>query len=432
MIRKILAPILFTVIISVTTGCSVAPGTSSGNSGGGSSNGGTAVATEVWKITSSYPAGTTGSLTLSKSSDGSISVSGSWTNVSSTYGTTTCPFAGGYATVNGNNFYFTGSGTAYNGSSQSAFTATLTNSIATNGYMYANFSVIFKASGWTSMSGTIYATRISGSNITTNLSGGGSITGNTYTNSGIIYTNIGSTWSVLTNNGPSGNITILSSINGLPVVGIGNYAFYQCNNLAGVVIPSSINTIGVDAFANCYLLTNVSIPASVTNIGSYAFDWCTNLTIINVDSGNAIYSSLGGILFNKNQTSLIQCPAGLNNSYSIPGTVTIIGNDAFAGSSLSGITIPSSVTSIGTGAFWSCTLLTTLTIPSGVTSIGSSAFGYSGLTAIVVNPATPPSLGVSAFVSCSGLTAIKVLSGSVTAYQTASGWSAYSSKIVSQ
>ena len=108
-----------------------------------------------------------------------------------------------------------------------------------------------------------------------------------------------------------------------------------------------------------------------------------------------------------------------------------LGNYAFNGRySLTGITIPDSVTSIGNNAFTLCYSLTGITIPNSITSIGNSAFSYcSKLTSIIVQPETPPTLGSSAFDEIAVNVVIYVPSGSVDAYKTATNWSTYADKI---
>ena len=99
-------------------------------------------------------------------------------------------------------------------------------------------------------------------------------------------------------------------------------------------------------------------------------------------------------------------------SLTIPSSVTSIGGGAFEGcSGLTCLTIPSGVTSIGDYAFRGCSGLTSLTIPSSVTSIGSEAFyGCSGLTSLTI-PSSVTSIGKWAFKGCSGLTSLTILSG---------------------
>ncbi len=142
------------------------------------------------------------------------------------------------------------------------------------------------------------------------------------------------------------------------------------------MIPNSITNIGSSAFSSCTGLTNVTIGAGVTTIGSQALSYCTSLTAIMVDPLNSAYSSADGLLFNKNQTTLIQCPGGKTGSYIIPNGVTTIADYAFQYcDGLASVTIPS-VTSIGSYAFYNCTDLTHVTVGSGVTAIADYAFSY--------------------------------------------------------
>ena len=175
-------------------------------------------------------------------------------------------------------------------------------------------------------------------------------------------------------------------------------------------IPNSVTRIGYGAFRGCTGLTSITIPNSVTSIASWAFDGCTGLTSINVASGNNYYSDNNGVLFNKKKTELIRYPEGKSQtSYTIPDSVTSIGNWAFDGcTGITSITIPNSVTSIGAHAFDGCTGLTSITIPNSVTSIGYMAFyGCTGLTSIAI-PNSVTSIGNWAFFECTGLTSITI------------------------
>ncbi|MCU0861046.1 MAG: fibronectin type III domain-containing protein, partial [Methanomassiliicoccales archaeon] len=145
------------------------------------------------------------------------------------------------------------------------------------------------------------------------------------------------------------------------------------------------------AFAYCDLLTSVSIPASVTSIGNNAFYYCEALAAINVAAANPSYASVDGVLLNKAQTMLIQCPSGKSGSYTVPSSVTYIGSSAFYYCrGLSSVVLPSGLLTIGDYAFYYCDSLTSITIPASVTSIGYYAFQYClALTAINVNAANP-------------------------------------------
>ena len=141
------------------------------------------------------------------------------------------------------------------------------------------------------------------------------------------------------------DVVIPSSINGVPVTTIGEYAF-RYNNLTSVVIPDSVTTIGGGAFERNYL-TSIVIPNSVTTIGEYAFQ-------------------------SNNLTSVV-----------IPNGVTTIGNWAFADNNLTSVTIPNSVTSIGSSAF-KYNNLTSVVIPDSVTTIGNYAFSYNNLSSVYI------------------------------------------------
>ena len=194
---------------------------------------------------------------------------------------------------------------------------------------------------------------------------------------------------------------------------IGDRAFSWCRSLTSIEIPEGVTSIGWSAFSGCDSLTSVEIPSSVTSIEATAFSGCTGLESIAVDDSNPSYRSIDGILFSKDQTTLVCYPAGKTETiYTIPEGVTIIGGWAFYScSGLTNIEIPSSVTSIGIRAFSGCDSLTSVEIPSSVTSIGNYAFdGCESLTNIDI-PSSVTSIGYSAFGGCSSLTSITVAEG---------------------
>jgi len=222
-------------------------------------------------------------------------------------------------------------------------------------------------------------------------------------------------------------VIIPSVINGMPVVGIGDWAFAGCTGLTSVTIGNGVTDIGFHAFEGCtgltsvtipnsvvdiadhafYCcigLTSVNIPKSVTNIGTYAFARCTGLTSIVVDASNTTYSSQDGLLYNKAMTVLIQYPCA-TAGVTIPDSVTYIGDYAFYGcTNLSSFSIPDSITSIENEAFEGCTGLTSVTIPNSVRRIKYEAFeGCTGLTSVTI-PDSVTSIGELAFAQSSGLT----------------------------
>jgi hypothetical protein len=194
------------------------------------------------------------------------------------------------------------------------------------------------------------------------------------------------------------------------VTSIGDAAFMDCSGLKSITIPSSVTSIESIAFSGCSGLTSIIIPSSVTSIGRYAFTYCSGLTSITVDETNISYSAEDGVLYDKNKKTLVCFPRGKTaNSFSIPNTVTTIGEGAFSyGSGLNSVSIPNSVTSIGNNAFFNCIGLTSITIPSSVTSIGDYAFyNCRELTSISI-PNSVTSIGDYAFSNCSGLTTVTI------------------------
>jgi len=163
--------------------------------------------------------------------------------------------------------------------------------------------------------------------------------------------------------GSQGSVVIPSMINGWPVTGIGNSAFYNladvtnvvipdgvgnidiqafvgtgltsiaipdsvtnigqsafldCSSLTSVTLGQSLASIGDYAFGGCPNLTNIFLPKSITNLVATAFNECPGLTNITADAENPAYSSLAGVLFDKNLTKLVNYPGGRAGNYAIP------------------------------------------------------------------------------------------------------------------
>ena len=151
------------------------------------------------------------------------------------------------------------------------------------------------------------------------------------------------------------------------VTSIGDYAFSQCDDFDwyhsfSIELPSTLTRIGSYVFFGNGGLTEITIPESTVTIGEDAFGSCSSLASLDVEQGNEMYSSYGGVLFNRAYDTLIRYPSGnLNTTYEIPENITTIAASAFSYSSrLLDVFIPENVTTIGNSAFSSCSSLKTL------------------------------------------------------------------------
>ena len=211
-----------------------------------------------------------------------------------------------------------------------------------------------------------------------------------------------------------GKLSEINLPNSLTV--IGSSAFEYCSNIQSIIIPDGVVGIGRSAFERCAGLKSLTIPSSVTSIGNRAFRICDNLSEINVSASNATYSSLDGVLFDKNKTRLIQYPAGKpGTKYNIPNGVISIGDSAFMEClSLTSMSIPVSVTSIGDFAFMRCSGLSNITISNSVTSIGYRAFAYCTTLTDIQIPDSVTSIGNAAFENCTDLANVTIPAGVTT------------------
>ncbi len=246
------------------------------------------------------------------------------------------------------------------------------------------------------------------------------------------------------------------SITFYPVTSIANYAFNSCWNFTGVTIPQSVTSIGLGAFSGCNALTSINLPEGLTFVGNSAFsntaiptitipmsltniEWgafgaCLDLTQFIVPAEHPRYSALNGVLFTKNQDTIVAYPNASGTSYTIPSSVTTIGSYAFIWSrDMTSITIPSSVVTICRGAFQSCNNVSTIAIPSsvrtiekeafyaccyieswvlpeGLLTIGENAFNWNWSLKTLTIPSTVTSIGSGAFALCYALSSLTISS----------------------
>ena len=189
------------------------------------------------------------------------------------------------------------------------------------------------------------------------------------------------------------------------VTSIEDRVFKDCHSLKSLVIPDGVTSIGEDAFASCESLKSLVIPASVVNIkGDPFYCWTGKLRCL---SPYFIYED--NVLFDRDKSTIISFRDIKATSYTIPDSVTSIGERAFCYcESLTSLVIPDSVASIGDGAFEGCESLKNLVIPDNITSIGKGVFqGCSSLTDIVI-PNRVTSIGEGAFFACNSLTSIVI------------------------
>ncbi len=186
----------------------------------------------------------------------------------------------------------------------------------------------------------------------------------------------------------SGNIVIPSTVsyNGTiyTVSSIGDYAFLVNSLLTSAVIPNTVTSIGEMAFSLSGL-TSITIPSSVETMGNAAFAYIQTLENISVETGNAHYSVTDGALY-RDQTALVVYPAQkAGTQFTVPEGITSIDDLAFMYSTLSNISLPSTLQSIGNWTFGVCVNITSLELPASITSIGENAFMGIPLQKIKVN-----------------------------------------------
>jgi len=202
------------------------------------------------------------------------------------------------------------------------------------------------------------------------------------------------TWSYIVNSDNSatitsyasrntGDVSVPSTIEGHPVVSIGNYALTMKSKVVSVVIPSGVVSIGREAFRGCERMTSITIPSSVTQIDSMAFSECVSLCVVTIPPK----------VYQIEEYTFHYCKTLTH--VMISDGVVVIGAGAFNEcQSLSYISIPKSVEYIETDAFSGCCCLSTVNVAKGDRNrvkkmLNESGFDTRNVKFIVENDSEP-------------------------------------------
>ncbi len=219
-----------------------------------------------------------------------------------------------------------------------------------------------------------------------------------YTDGGSTNPYISSPWYVGRANSPTVTIS-----EGVEVIGA--YAFAECTFLTSLdsLLPDSMTSIGTYAFKGCTGLTEFTVPSGIT-LARAAFDGCTSLTTLNIPRDTFVrYTAFSGcdsidtatitgtgnmLNLSSSSTSSYYCGNAVWNNISglsvtISDGITSVGSYYFCTGKIGSVVIPQSVTSLGAGAFNSCSSMKSLTIPAAISASGMFS-GCSNLETVVL------------------------------------------------
>lgn len=200
---------------------------------------------------------------------------------------------------------------------------------------------------------------------------------------------------------------------------VGKAMLASCEKLRRIVLPLQTTKIEADAFRNCSSLHTIEVPTLVESIETSA--GCTALTEINVQAGNSHYSSKDGVLLCGDGKSILWFPMGKEGEYTLPSTVTTVGDYAFRNcrietfhfadgltsigkyafynSSVKEVSLPSTVKQIPTGLFQKCADLTTVHLGKNTEMLGDYVFDGCPITNLYISAPTPPYCSNNTFAS---------------------------------
>lgn len=195
-------------------------------------------------------------------------------------------------------------------------------------------------------------------------------------------------------------------------------AFRQCDHLTSINIPDSVTSIGDYAFYQCTSLKDLTLPDSLTEIGDMAFGEMLSLSSID-SSGCSAFSYENNILFDQYKRRIYCASSELEGELRIPDGVEEIMPGAFSACpAIESLYIPTSVTTIGYGAFSSqltsslgyCTMLNRIDFSEGLTRIEEGAFRYTSVESLLF-PSSLKEIGSMAFDGSYNLSRIVIPEG---------------------
>lgn len=228
---------------------------------------------------------------------------------------------------------------------------------------------------------------------------------------------------------------------------IGQYAFAGCKNMVSINFPANVTEIKEYTFNECEKLKDIVLPNGLIYIKDYAFNGCSSLGKVTIPGG--VQNISPGAFKNSGLTEVILKEGVMslsNNSFdgclllkkvTFPTTMKTIGGFSNTGikeitfaegaapeaisdyaflncDSLSAITLPNSIKSLGTGAFYDCDTLKSVTLPTGITKIAKQTFYHCGFLQSITIPQSVTEIEAEAFAACSKLTAISLPSALTT------------------
>lgn len=192
------------------------------------------------------------------------------------------------------------------------------------------------------------------------------------------------------------------------IIKISDYAFSYCSSLTSVSIPATVTTIGNNAFNNCQALTSVYLGDAVTSFPISAFDNDKKLERISVSANNPNFASKNGVVYDKDITKLIYFPRGKAGAFTVPETVTAIGDSALNNCvELTSVTVNDNTTTIGSYAFNGCTKLETVKMGKNFTTMGDYAFSSCTALKSIDLGESLTNISGHGFYGCSSLESIK-------------------------